>query len=101
MTDPVPELLEAFADGQQQAQEPREQMGDALDVVAEELGVQLDLLESSGVEYARALLRHELAGGPRAAPPRGMHRLISQAVRDLAIDQAYAARFYGPKIHAA
>jgi hypothetical protein len=67
--------------------------------VLEELGVQIDLLDQQGGQYARQYLAHEL-GGQRRPPmkPRGMHHLIAQALRDIARDEATAVRLYGRRI---
>jgi hypothetical protein len=67
--------------------------------VLEELGVQIDLLDQQGGQYARQYLAHEL-GGQRRPPmkPRGMHHLIAQALRDIARDEATAVRLYGRRV---
>jgi hypothetical protein len=67
------------------------------DPVLEEIGVQIDVLDTLGGQYARDYLAHAL--GITARPPtkpRGMHPLIAKALRDMAADEATAIRLYGP-----
>jgi hypothetical protein len=66
--------------------------------VLEEIGVQIDVLDALGGQYARDYLAHALgleANPPRK--PRAMHPLIAKALRDLAADEAMAVRLYGPR----
>jgi hypothetical protein len=69
--------------------------------VLEEIGVQLDLLDTEGGAYARAYLAHSMGNGPRPRPPYGMHAKIAAALRDMALDQAVAVRLYGRRAGAA
>lgn len=68
------------------------------DPVLEEIGVQIDVLDQLGGQYARDYMAFSL--GLRAQPPRRptqMHHCIAKAVRDLAADEATAIRLYGPQ----
>lgn len=67
------------------------------DPLLEEIEVQIDLLDTVGGQYARDYFAHALGlRHRRPSTPRGMHRLIAQAVRDMAADEAMAIRLYGP-----
>lgn len=63
---------------------------------AEEVEVQINALEQQGKAYLFSCLAHELAGAPRPKRPPGMHPQIAGAIRDIALDQAYALRRFGP-----
>jgi hypothetical protein len=66
--------------------------------VLEEIGVQIDVLDTQGGQYARDYLAHALgAKGYPPAKPRAMHPLIAKALRDMVADEAMAIRLYGPR----
>ena len=68
--------------------------------IVEELGVQIDVLDREGRQYAERLLHHHLhnnrgAGAPHR--PAGMHHDIAKAIRDLVLDEVMSITIQGPR----
>lgn len=63
--------------------------------IAEELLEMVQLLERQGIVYAKAYLEHVRGGGQGYGPraPRGMHREVAKAIRDVVQDHVMNARF--------
>ena len=68
----------------------------AVEPIIEEIGVQLDVLDSQGGRYVRDYLAHTMLKTVRPSTPRGMHPHIAKALREMALEQATLIRMYGP-----
>lgn len=67
----------------------------AMEPVMADVGEQIQILDSHAGEFARMILEHNLAGGPRPITPRGMHPRIASAVKDIALEEVTATRLFG------